>query len=717
VRIRTGAGLGAWLVSAVVAFAQPVTVDTTRYSPDCGVEVYQSGPLLQVSWPMEEGEIGRVTFHLEPGRPLLENLGVGLASTSVFAPMLRGVDVAHFVTVGTRFAPPGRPEGMSKWNTFFDKVDKRPFQTHRAELTKRRVFVTSEGRRATVAVGDLTAGPFAGRLEFRFYPGSRLMQVEAVLLTGQDDLAILYETGLTGADAGWQHVAWMDTDGYFRRFAINEHLKAQPQAVKHRLVMVENERGALAMLPPPHQFFDPRDFSDNLKNVWAGHGWHDLPHFGLGLRQSPVGGGNFLPWFNAPPGEWHRMGMFLVLTKGDALSAFGQALRFTRGDRFADLPGHVTFTSHYHIAHTVEAMKRKERGAFREDWVPEWVQRFKEMNVNAVHLGEFHGDGHPRDPGPRRLPELETMFSECRRLSDDKLLVMPGEEANVHLGLNIPGRHPGHWLLFLPKPVYWTMVRPEGKGFVEEHPQYGKVYHVGSRDEMVELIRRENGLAWVAHPRIKASSSTPDIFKDEDFFKADFWLGGAFKAMPGDLSRERLGERCLDLLSDMANWGVRKYLPGEVDTFKLFKDHEIYGHMNVNYLRLAKLPKYDDGWQPVLDTLRSGAFFTTTGEVLIKDFTVGGRRSGEELTLPADGQAEVRVELEWTFPLKFAEVISGDGVRVYRERIDLADTGALGKRTLTLTPELKGRTWVRVEAWDVAVNGAYTQPVWLRSEP
>ena len=26
---------------------------------------------------------------------------------------------------------------------------------------------------------------------------------------------------------------------------------------------------------------------------------------------------------------------------------------------------------------------------------------------------------------------------------------------------------------------------------------------------------------------------------------------------------------------------------------------------------------------------------------------------------------------------------------------------------------LRGRKWVRFEAWDVAANGAFTQPVWL----
>jgi len=38
-------------------------------------------------------------------------------------------------------------------------------------------------------------------------------------------------------------------------------------------------------------------------------------------------------------------------------------------------------------------------------------------------------------------------------------------------------------------------------------------------------------LVWAAHPRIKASSWTPDIFRNEDFYLSDSWLGGAWKAM------------------------------------------------------------------------------------------------------------------------------------------------------------------------------------------
>src|SRR5262249_48051484 len=313
------------------------------------------------------------------------------------------------------------------------------------------------------------------------------------------------------------------------------------------------------------------------------------------------------------------------------------------------------------------------------------VRMFKEMGVNAVHLAEFHGDGHPKDPGPLRLPELEAMFSECRRLSDDQLLLIPGEEANEFLGVQDPGRHPGHWRGLFPKPVYWVMQRGPEQPFSEQHEQYGTLYRVGSREDMMRLLEREAGLAWVAHPRIKASSWTPDIFRREPFYLADFWLGAAWKAMPADLSRPRLGERGLDLLDDMANWGQRKYLPGEVDVFKLDHTHELYGHMNINYLRLDRLPRFDEGWQRVLDTLRAGRFFVTTGEVLLLDWSVGGKSSGETLATAGRATPETRVALEWTFPLRFAELVSGDGSKVYHERIDLSDTEAFGKRTLALS--------------------------------
>jgi hypothetical protein len=684
-------------------------IDLSGYRADCEVRVQGFNGNLVVSWPTGEGEDAVVTLDLSGERPLIQNFATrkGDSQTNI----LGGVDPVWFLTVGQRQPPADKPP-EHKWEVFFDNPHRRPHETFTSKLAIRQARVTGSGQRATVSIDDLSVGPFNGSLELSFYAGSRLMRIDAAIKTEQDMLAVFYDCGVVAAEPTWKEVVWVDTEGQMQK-AKTGSTSTKPINVRHRAIVAAGEHGAVACFPPPHEFQFPRDYTTNLGFVWAGKGYQGLAgKTGFGVRQNKDGGGNFVPWFNAPPGVTHRMGAFLLLTSGTADDAMRQTLKLTNGDRFVELPGYKTFSSHYHMAIAVTAMQERERGIERKS-PPDYVTMFKNMGVNLVHLGEFHGDGHPRDPGPLRLPEMKAMFDECRRWSSDELLFMPGEEANVHLGLTLPGKHPGHWMCFFPRPVYWTMVRAADQPFVEEVARYGKVYHVGDRGDMIRLLKEERGLAWSAHPRIKASSWTPDVFRNEDFFLAEFWLGGAWKAMPADLSRERLGERGLNLLDDMANWGHKKYVPGEVDVFKIDHTHELYAHMNVNYVKLDRVPRFDEGWQSVLDVLSAGKFFVTTGEVLIPEFTVGGKPSGEALKLPSDRQPELKAELRWTFPLSFAEVISGDGQKVYRERIDLTDTAAFGNRTLSLRPSLKGRRWVRLEVWDIAANGAFTQPVWI----
>jgi hypothetical protein len=218
---------------------------------------------------------------------------------------------------------------------------------------------------------------------------------------------------------------------------------------------------------------------------------------------------------------------------------------------------------------------------------------------------------------------------------------------------------------------------------------------------------------WTAHPRTKSSYGFPDRYRETDFYRSDRFLGAAWKALPADLSLPRLGTRALDLLDDMANWGPHKYLLGEVDVFKVRPDSELYGPMNINYLRLDRLPAFDDGWQPVLDALRGGRFFVTTGEVLLPEFAVGGKESGQTLRLTGDATVEVTARLQWTFPPAFAEIIWGDGRQVKRKRVDLSGREAFSATVLRVPVDLRGAKWVRLEAWDVAANGAFSQPVWI----
>jgi hypothetical protein len=706
----------ALLASAGTLPAAEVPVDLAAYRADCGVAVTREGDRLTLRWPMAQDstDVGEMVLDLRPGQPLFDSLGIAAQPGTATRRILTKADPVTFLLVGSREAPSGRPPQMSVFNVFFDSPAKRPFQSFRSKLDLKRAAVASQGQRATVRIGDVSIGPFSGELQLTVYRGSRLVHVEMVVHTDQDRRAILYDAGLALMTRTDARFAWVDTDGTLKRELSVTDARDRHLAVSHRTLLLETDAGSLACFPPPHQFFFPRDLTENLKTVWYGRDHRNLePRFAFGTRQAERGGGSFVPWFNAPSGTEQRLGVFYLLSSGGAERALGETLRYTHGDRFAKLPGHHTFTSHWHMAIAMAALKEKERGGRR--LTPDFVRMFKEMGVEMVHVAEFHGDGHPQDTGPDRLVEMQAMFDECRRLSDQELVLLPGEEANVYLGLPRPGRHAGHWMYLFTRPVYWTMKRAPDDPFLEDLPPYGKVYHVGDRHDMLRLIESENGLAWTAHPRIKASSWTPDIFRGEDFYLSDRWLGAAWKAMPADLSHDRLGRRALDLLDDMANWGQKKYLPSEVDVFKLDHTHELYGHMNINYVRLDpdRLPRFDDGWQAVVDSLRGGRFFATTGEVLIPGFSINGLPSGSDVPLKPGQPTEVRIDLSWTFPLRFVELISGDGSHVFREQVDCSDTGPFGKRTIRITPDLSGRKWLRVEAWDVATNGAYTQPIWL----
>lgn len=395
-----------------------------------------------------------------------------------------------------------------------------------------------------------------------------------------------------------------------------------------RAIVAESGAGSLALFPAPHRYFFPEDEAFNLKFVWHGRNYGKaFGEYGIGIRQANEGDKRFVPWFNAPPNTELHLGVFYRVSDGDGRSALDAVAKFTHADRYPKLPGYATFTSHYHIEHATEfRRKQKEQstsGVPRGLEVPGFVKTFKARGVNIAHLAEFHNGQTPKLRGDERLPQLKTLHDECSRLSDDELLVLPGEEPNVHLG--------GHWISFFPKPVYWVLNREDDKPFSEQVDGFGTVYHVGSVDDVLHLMEKEHGLMWTAHPRIKSSIGFPDRYKDADFFRSEHFLGAAWKAMPADLSRPTLGWRVLDLLDDMANWGQKKQAHAEADLFRMKPDFETYAHMNVNYLKLDKLPRFNDGWQPVLDALRGGRFFTTTGEILIPEFTIGGKASGESL--------------------------------------------------------------------------------------
>ncbi len=685
--------------------AADVVVDVSAYRPAPGVTVRQDGTLLRLRWPIAERELGVLALQLRPGRPLIEELGIAHTDSGVEVPLLRGCDPVTLLTVGTRDL------SQQGWNVFFDNPPRRPHETYRANLDLKAARVTSQGRRVTVALDGLSAGPFRGELAFTVYPGCRLVHAEAVLATHRDACAILYDAGLASAAPAWRTVAWMDTDDRLRQVAATSAKEASPVAVRYRAIAAGGDGGSVAVFPPPHQFLYPLDFADNFRLAWHGPGYRGLVGgWGLGVLQPPEGDRRFVPWVNAPPDTRQHLGVFYLLHPAGPKEALEEVRRYTHDDRFPWLDGYRTFTSHYHVEHTLDFLARqreqKTDGVPRGLEEPDFVKAFKARGVDIAHLAEFHV-AHTPEMNAERLRLLRTLHAECRRLSGDGFLLLPGEEPNVYLG--------GHWISLFPRPVYWLLHPEPGAPFERHVEGVGTVYAVHDAGDVLRLMEKEHGLMWTAHPRTKGSYGFPDRYRDQDFFRSDRFLGAAWKALPADLSQPRLGVRALDLLDDMANWGRRKYVLGEVDVFRVGPASELYGHMNINYLKLDRLPRFEDGWQPVLDALRAGRFFVSTGEVLLPEFTVGGKESGQTLRLGGSATAEVRARVEWTFPPSFAEVVWGDGAAVRRKRIDLSDGEAFASRQLSVAVDLKGARWVRLEVWDVAANGAFTQLVWVEA--
>jgi len=195
------------------------------------------------------------------------------------------------------------------------------------------------------------------------------------------------------------------------------------------------------------------------------------------------------------------------------------------------------------------------------------------------------------------------------------------------------------------------------------------------------------------------------MWQTHPHFLSDRFAGASFQSLPVDQSEKRICEaRCLSLLDDMNNWAGPKYLIAEGDTYTKSPEDETYPQLEVNYVKLDRLPKFTDGWTPVLDALRAGNFFVTSGEVLLHDYAVQG--SGAKRTFVAD--------VDWTWPGEFVELVWGDGTKTDRQIVSATSIAPFGSHHYSIPFDATGKKWVRFAAWDSAGDGAFTQPVHLR---
>ena len=258
--------------------------------PEGRCTVDRDGEHLTMRWPTAPGETGRVVLDLADLAPLFERVEVIDDASKRATPLLQNADPATFLVVGTRVNPPPIPPEMSVFNVFFDNPAQRPHQTYRVAWAGSKTSrIENGGDRASVAIGPIQAGPFRGEWVVTVYSGTRLVHVEAVMKTAEENRAINYDTGLIQVDVRnsgsnpllmGKSLAWIDTQGRWRRQPVSLTESDAFHAVRHRAIVLEGTYGgSVACFPPPHQYFFPRDFTDNLATTWSGQN-----HRGAGLE-------------------------------------------------------------------------------------------------------------------------------------------------------------------------------------------------------------------------------------------------------------------------------------------------------------------------------------------------------------------------------------------------------------------------------------------------
>jgi hypothetical protein len=571
--------------------------------------------------------------------------------------------------------------------------------------------VKTDGASLAVTFPGMKLGIFDGNLRFTVYRGTNLIQMDAIARTNEPWVAYKYDAGLKGfSTSTMPRVTWRDTGGWAQ-----QHQFGGPKAeglsgirAANRLLVAEGPRGAIATFPPPHTFFFTREVDVNLGYVFYRNDGGGSYSMGITMPEAesdtfPQYAQNYA-LYNAPPGTWQKMSTFFYASPENGEATRQAALAFTHGDIFKPVPGYKTFVNHFHL----RVVDRMREGGF--DTPLQDLMAMKAIGLNLIGLSDFHADSlAANDYGPARFKDQKDYAEVARRMSDKDFLVLPWEEPSVAFG--------GHYNVMWPKVVFWSKPNRIGQGaeakmlpFTENDPTYGKVYHTGNAENMQRLLDTENGYWYHAHPRTKSTAGFPEATWGTKFLQNDRYLGLAFKpGMGQDNSEETMCEwRCFDPVDTMNNMNAGlgigpKYVIADIDTYRKNPEDDLYANFPVNYLKMDVVPGPDQDWSPVLKAMRDGNFFVTTGEILIKNYLVGG--SGNKRTITADA--------EWTYPMAFMEIVTGDGKTVNKQRIPATDMQAFGTRKLSIPFDATGKKWVRFSMWDVAGNGAFTQPVWL----
>jgi hypothetical protein len=737
------------LVSSAL-YADPLQCTMTGYKALPGLSAAVSDNTLALTWDGDKNQEVRLRLTLNNGTPTIRDLSVR-AKGGQWATIASNVTPEYQVVSGLRRATdqqlkPLKDLGVTitpeildriRWEAFWDSplnvpgddvahggatppaegianqpgLPRKPEEIKRASAVYqvRACAVATNGARLEVSFPGVKLGVFDGRLEYTIYKGSSLIRQAIVAKTEERAVAYKYDAGLKGLTLQpktqmlWRTNTsnqWVD---YQFGGPTNESLV--PLKTANRILAAAVPGGAIAAFPPPHSFFWSRETEFNL-----GYSWYRKDSdtsYAFGVRQAegeedpswqghgPEDRRQNFALYSARPGTWQRMAVYFYVSPDSGQATIQSALAYTRDDRYKAIPGYQVMATHFHTG----MVRRLQQLGGLDQTIPDFdLMKGAGVNIFAPIDGGGAGAGGRGD----RLKNLENYYAAAKKHSDKNFLILPDEE-------NTAGNLGGHTDFVLSHPVYWTATRAAGQPFIEDHPTYGKVYHVGSRADALEMAKRENMLVFMPHPRSKGSTGYPDAVKDEAHFTHENYRGIGFRwGMGLDGSETRLCEyRCLALLDDMNNWVADRPTPPKfafaiTETYQKGPGDDIYANNPVNYVKIDRVPTGDD-WSPIVNALKRGDYFWTSGEVLIPSYSVEG--TGARRTVTA--------EVEWTFPLEMVEVVWGDGQKTDRQVIPATELPAFGKHKFQIPFDATGKKWVRFAVWDSAGNGAFVQPIKL----
>ncbi len=729
----------------VSAAVSPLNCSVSGYQGAAGLSAAAIADSLAVTWDGERNQELRIRFVIDNGTPTIAELAARKKGAA-WGTLAVNVAPEFRVVSGRRRMDREAEEALEEneikeitpqvfekyqWDPFWDAPlnvpggmadDRRTIGLPRKAEEVRRATATynangcevkTDKTHLTVMFPGVTLGLFAGQLQFTVYKGSNLIQQEVIASTTENSVAYKYDAGLKELSTADSRLTWRDLTNvrqdYLFGGANNE--REAPLKTANRLIIAERGRaGSIAAFPPPHNFFWARESDQNLgyswyrkdPSTWPGAG---TSTFAFGIRQAENEErenirGNFA-LYSARPGTMQHMPVFFYVSAEPAEATRDAVLAFTHGDRYKPIPGYKTMIHHYHMNFGQRLMAARSADAEIVD-----LAAIKAIGINIVSpvdnvgVGGGAGQRMPQDV----LTQHEYQVEGAKRHSDRDFLVMPDHEFyGSVLG--------GHTDMLFSHPVYWLYGRANGTPLVEPHPKYGKVYNIGSPEDLMEMVKAEDIILSMPHPRTKNNTGYPDGYKDKGFFKDPHYVSFGYRwGMGLDRSERRLCEnRCLPLLDEASNWFANdptppKYIMAISEVQTQAPGDDIYGFQPINYLKLDSVPTPGDT-SSIIKVLQRGDYFVSTGEVLIPSYSVQG----------TGNQKKIIADVEWTFPLDFVEVVWGDGQRTDRQIISTTDATGFGQRHFEIPFDATGRKWVRFAAWDIAGNGALVQPIKLNT--